>query len=66
MRFASEAGTYLQVIPAVDPQSGEAEDLVRAIRDVEAPVELALTGPSAALVDQKDAHFLATCRWPWP
>ncbi len=55
LRFGSEAGTYLQVIPAVDPQSTAAEELVREIRSFDAPVELALTGPSAALVDSKEA-----------
>ena len=55
LRFGSEAGTYLQVIPAVDPQSNAAEQLVRDIRSFEAPVDLALTGPSAALVDSKEA-----------
>lgn len=57
MRFASAAGTYLQVIPSVDPGSAEAEDLVSQIRQMEAPVELALTGPTAALVDGKEAIF---------
>ena len=55
LRFGSPSGTYLQVIPAVDPQSAAAEDLVREIRSLEAPVDLALTGPSAALVDSKEA-----------
>ena len=57
LRFGSEAGTYLQVIPSVDPQSERAEELVAEMRAFPAPVDLALTGPSAALVDSKDALF---------
>ncbi len=57
LRFASEAGTYLQVVPAVEPGSAAAENLVEEIRALDAPVDLALTGPSASLVDSKDAIF---------
>ena len=57
LRFMAAAGTYLQVIPAVDPGSAEAEAIVRAIRDAPAPVEVSVTGPTAALVDSKDAIF---------
>jgi RND superfamily putative drug exporter len=57
LRFASDAGTYLQVVPALEPGSAEAEDLVREIRAFDAPVDLALTGPTAALVDSKEAIF---------
>jgi RND superfamily putative drug exporter len=56
-RFASTAGTYLQVVPAVDPGSSEAEQLVGAIREVDAPTTLAVTGPTAFLVDSKQAIF---------
>jgi RND superfamily putative drug exporter len=55
LRFGAPAGSYLQVIPAVDPQSLAAEELVREIRSLDAPVDLALTGASAALVDSKTA-----------
>jgi RND superfamily putative drug exporter len=55
LRFGAPAGSYLQVIPAVDPQSLAAEELVREIRSLDAPVDLALTGASAALVDSKAA-----------
>jgi RND superfamily putative drug exporter len=56
-RFASAAGTYLQVIPAIDPGSTEAEALVKEIRQIGGPVDLALTGPTASLVDSKHAIF---------
>ena len=57
MRFASAAGTYFQVIPAVDPGSMEAESIVGEIRDMAAPVDLSVTGPTASLVDSKEAIF---------
>ena len=57
LRFASPAGTYLQVIPAVDPGSAEAEAIVGEIRQMDAPVSVALTGPTASLVDSKEAIF---------
>jgi len=57
MRFASDGGTYLQVVPAVEPGSAEAEALVEEIRGMDAPVDLALTGPTASLVDSKEAIY---------
>ena len=57
VRFASPAGTYLQVIPAVDPGSAEAEAIVEEIREMETPEAVALTGPTASLVDSKAAIF---------
>jgi RND superfamily putative drug exporter len=57
LRFASDGGSYLQVVPALEPGSAEAEDLVKRIREMDAPVDLALTGPTAALVDSKEAIF---------
>jgi RND superfamily putative drug exporter len=57
VRFGSGAGTYLEVIPSVDPGSPEAEDLVEDIRQMDAPVELALAGSTASLVDGKEAIF---------
>jgi RND superfamily putative drug exporter len=52
-RFLSEVGTYLNAIPAVDPSSGEAEDLVAEVRRLGAPVAVGVTGESASLVDIK-------------
>jgi RND superfamily putative drug exporter len=57
MRFSSPSGTYLQVIPAVDPGSIEAEAIVGQIRQMTTPVDLAVTGPTASLVDSKEAIF---------
>jgi putative drug exporter of the RND superfamily len=57
VRFASAAGTYLQVIPAVDPGSIEAEGIVEEIRQMAAPVDLAVTGPTASHIDSKEAIF---------
>jgi RND superfamily putative drug exporter len=51
-------GTWLSVIPAVEPVSPEGEALVHRIERVPAPVdEVLLGGPSAQLVDSKDALF---------
>ena len=52
--FRSDAGTYLSVVPAVEPLSPEGEDLVHAVRDAEAPVPMLVTGQSAGLVDVND------------
>jgi RND superfamily putative drug exporter len=57
LRFSSATGTYLQVVPAIDPGSREAEELVLTIRELDAPVDLALTGQTAFLVDSKQAIF---------
>ncbi len=53
-RFRGEAATYLSVVPAIEPISPEGEALVSAIRDVEAPFEVAVGGGAAQLVDVKD------------
>ena len=52
-------GTWLNVVPApgVEPVSPEGEALVGAIRDLDAPFEVLVDGPAAALVDSKDALF---------
>ncbi|MGH9156271.1 MAG: MMPL family transporter [Acidimicrobiales bacterium] len=52
-RFASADGLWFSVVPAVEPLSAEGEALVRAIRDVPAPFEVEVAGPSAELVDSK-------------
>ena len=60
LAFASEAeggSTYLSVVPDVEPMSSEGEDLVQAIRDVDAPFPVEVTGQSAQLVDIKSALF---------
>ena len=53
-RFVGPAGgVYLAVIPAVEPLSGEGEELVRRVRAVPAPAEVLVAGQSAMLVDSK-------------
>ena len=61
-RFASSGGTYLAVIPGVEPISPEGEELVHAVREVDAPFEVVVGGPSAELVDGKSGMFE---RLPW-
>jgi RND superfamily putative drug exporter len=56
-RFVSPAGTWLSVVPSVEPISPEGEELVRDIRASGAPFETKVTGPSAQLVDSKDSMF---------
>jgi putative drug exporter of the RND superfamily len=55
--FTGDGGSYLSVVPAVEPLSPEGEDLVHDVRDAEAPYEVLVTGQSAGLVDITDALF---------
>lgn len=52
-RFAATTGTYLHVIPSIEPISLEGEVLAADVRAVEAPFETLVGGPSAELVDGK-------------
>ncbi|MGI9002886.1 MAG: SDR family oxidoreductase [Pseudonocardia sp.] len=53
-RFAGTAGTWLSVVPAVQPISPAGEDMVRDLRAVAGPTEGTLVGgPSAAFVDSQ-------------
>jgi RND superfamily putative drug exporter len=57
-RFQAEPGqpgTYISVVPNVEPFSEEGERLVNAIRSTDAPFEFKVAGLSAQLVDTKDA-----------
>ncbi|HMA46539.1 MAG TPA: MMPL family transporter, partial [Frankiaceae bacterium] len=56
-RFERPGGAYLSVVAGVDPKSGRAQSLVRDVREVAPPagVRALVGGPSAALVDGKDA-----------
>ncbi|MDP9070097.1 MAG: MMPL family transporter [Actinomycetota bacterium] len=54
-RFASSDGTWLSVIPSVEPVSSDGERLVHAIRETPAPFAVKVTGPSAQLVDTKSS-----------
>jgi RND superfamily putative drug exporter len=47
-------GTYLSVVPDVEPFSSEGEELVAALRATDAPFEFLVAGPSAELVDTKE------------
>jgi RND superfamily putative drug exporter len=55
--FSRSEGSYLSVVPAVEPLSPEGEDLVHAVRDAPAPAEVMVTGQSASLVDVNDSLF---------
>ena len=56
-RFAGEGGTWLSVVPAVEPYSEAGEDLVKAVRDAPAPFDVQVAGFSAELVDSKESLF---------
>ena len=56
-RFAGAAGTWLSVVPSVEPGSAAGEDLVAAVRGLPAPFGAQVTGPSAQLVDTKASLF---------
>ncbi len=56
-RFAGRAGTWLSVVPTVEPNSGEGERLVDRIRDLPAPFPVEVTGMSAQLTDGKASLF---------
>ena len=56
-RFAGQTGTWLSVVPAVEPVSLEGEQLVHDVRNVDAPFPISVGGSSAELVDSKDSLF---------
>ncbi|MDX1659755.1 MAG: MMPL family transporter [Nitriliruptorales bacterium] len=54
-RFATAGGTYLSVVPSVEPISTEGEALVAEVRAVDAPFEeVVVGGAPAQLVDGKE------------
>jgi RND superfamily putative drug exporter len=55
--FRADGGTYLSVVPEVEPLSPEGEDLLHAVRDTAAPTPVLVGGPSATLVDINDSLF---------
>ena len=60
LRFARPGGgggTWLSVVPSVEPISAEAEQLVEEVRSTPAPFEVSVTGSSAQLVDSKESVF---------
>jgi len=52
-RFAGEGGTWLSVVPDVEPVSAAGERLVERIRALDAPFEGLVTGEPARMVDSK-------------
>jgi putative drug exporter of the RND superfamily len=54
-RFSSQHGTWLAVVPSVEPLSGAGQRLVHDIRATPAPFPTLVTGPSAELVDSRDS-----------
>jgi RND superfamily putative drug exporter len=62
-RFANDDGTWLSVVPAVEPLSQDGEALVHDVRNLKAPFDDVLVGgQSAGLVDSKD---VVIDRLPW-
>ncbi|QXJ21813.1 MMPL family transporter [Actinomadura graeca] len=57
-KFTAGRATYLSVVPSVEPMSTAGQDLVRDVRDAQAPWPVQVTGESAALVDSN--HSLLT------
>ncbi|MGH9113445.1 MAG: MMPL family transporter [Acidimicrobiales bacterium] len=60
--FNTDGGTYLSVVPSVEPMSEAGEDLVHTIRAADRPWDVLVTGRSAGLVDTNQALF---DRLPW-
>ncbi len=62
-RFQSTRGTWLNVVPSVEPLSDAGEHLAHDVRDLHAPIgHVLVAGPSAQLVDSKSSLF---ARMPW-
>src|ERR687891_436314 len=54
-RFVGDEGTWLSVVPAIEPISEDGERLVADVRSTAAPFETLVAGPSAELVDTKSS-----------
>jgi RND superfamily putative drug exporter len=54
-RFQHPSALYLSVVPDHEPNSGRGEEFVGAIRGLDAPFDVRITGASAQLVDSKSA-----------
>jgi len=64
-RFApppGHSGTYLSVVPDVEPLSSQGETLVKDLRSVPAPFHVLVAGTSAQLVD---TNKVVLGRLPW-
>lgn len=55
--FAAADATWFTVVPKVDPNSPQGEQLVHDIRALDAPFDVLVGGPSADLVDSKEGLF---------
>jgi RND superfamily putative drug exporter len=55
--FTAASGSYLSVVPDVEPYSPAGERLVHAVRDTAAPAPMMVTGQSADLVDLNQSLF---------
>jgi putative drug exporter of the RND superfamily len=55
--FSADGGTYLSVVPSVEPYSEAGERLVHDVRDTDAPFPVMVTGQSAQLVDSNQTLF---------
>jgi RND superfamily putative drug exporter len=56
-RFQGASGTWLSVVPSVEPISAAGERLVHDVRSTPAPFDTLVGGPSAQLVDSKASIF---------
>jgi putative drug exporter of the RND superfamily len=56
-QYSDPDGTWLTVVPAVEAVSPKGEALVNTIRDMDAPFDILVGGPSADLVDTKIGVF---------
>jgi RND superfamily putative drug exporter len=57
-RFSADRGTWLNVVPSVEPLSAAGEQLAHAVRDLRSPIgPVLVTGQSAQLVDSKASLF---------
>jgi RND superfamily putative drug exporter len=56
-RFVAPTGTWLSVVPTVEPNSAAGEHLVHDVRATAAPFPVKVGGPSAQLVDSKSSLF---------
>jgi putative drug exporter of the RND superfamily len=56
-RYASSNGTWFDVVPNVEPISPAGERLVHDVREMPAPFDVLVGGPSAELADSKSSIF---------
>jgi putative drug exporter of the RND superfamily len=55
--FRADGGSYLSVVPAVEPMSAAGEELVHTVRATPAPAPMLVAGMSAGLVDINGSLF---------